>query len=56
LNNPTEIHGGLVGRKLTFSSLWNSFDIYLDPEMIVNTFHNAQYSPTITIDHWEENY
>jgi len=56
LNNPTEIHGGLVGRKLTFSSLWNGFDIYLDPDMIVNTFHNAQYSPTITIDHWEENY
>lgn len=56
LNNPTEIHGGLVGRKLIFSSLWNGFDIYLDPEMIVNTFHNVQYSPTITIDHWEENY
>lgn len=56
LNHQTEIHGGVVGRKLTFSSLWNGFDVYLDPDMIVNTFHDVQYSPTITIDHWEENY
>ena len=56
LSNPTEIHGGVVGRKLSFSSIWNGFDIYLDPDMMINTFHNAQYSPTITVDHWEENY
>ena len=56
LSNSTVIRGGVVGRKLSFSSLWNGFDIYLDSDMVVDIFQNAQYSPTITIDHWEEDY
>lgn len=53
---PIEIHGGIAVRKFTLSSLWNGVDIYLDSDVIVDTFGDPQYSPVITIDHWEEEY
>jgi len=53
---PIVIQGGVVVKKLTLSSLWNGIDIYLDSDVIVDTFGNPQYSPLITIDHWEEKY
>lgn len=51
-----EIHGGIASRKFTLSSLWNGVDIYLDSDVIIDTFGNPEYSPVITIDHWEEEY
>jgi len=53
---PIVIQGGVVVKKLTLSSLWNGIDIYLDSDVIVDTFGNPQYSPLITVDHWEEKY
>ncbi len=53
---PIVIHGAVVARKFTLSSLWNGTDIYLDSDVIVDTFKNPEYSPVITIDHWEEKY
>ena len=53
---PVEIHGGIAVRKFTLSSMWQGIDIYLDPDVIIDTFGDAQYSPVITIDHWEEEY
>lgn len=53
---PIEIHGGVAARKFSFSSLWSGFDFYLDADVITDTFQDAQYSPFITIDHWEEKY
>lgn len=53
---PIEIHGGLVARKIDFSSIWQPFDIYLDSDVIVDTFGVASYSPVIIVDHWEEEY
>lgn len=50
------IQGGIATRKFTLSSLWNGVDIYLDSDVIVDTFGNPSYSPVITIDHWEEEY
>ncbi|PIU16324.1 hypothetical protein COT20_00660 [bacterium (Candidatus Gribaldobacteria) CG08_land_8_20_14_0_20_39_15] len=50
------ITGGIAARKLTISSLWNGLDIYLDLDVIADTFGNSQYSPTVTVDHWEEEY
>ena len=51
-----EIHGGIASRKFRLSSMWNGIDIYLDPDVITDTFGNPEYSPVITIDHWEEEY
>ena len=53
---PIEIHGGIAMRKLRFSSLWNNVNIYLDSDVIIDTFSNSSYSPVITVDHWEEEY
>jgi len=53
---PVEIHGGIAVRKLTFSSMWNNVNIYLEPDVIIDTFSESSYSPVITIDHWEEEY
>ena len=51
-----EIHGGIAARKLDFRSMWNGIDLYLDPDVITDTFSEAFYSPVITVDHWEEEY
>lgn len=51
-----EIHGGIASRKFSLSSMWNGIDIYLDPDVIIDTFGDPEYSPVITIDHWEEEY
>ena len=51
-----EIHGGIASRKFRLSSMWNGVDIYLDPDVITDTFGDPEYSPVITIDHWEEEY
>ena len=53
---PIVIHGGVVARKFTLTSLWQGTDIYLDSDVIVDTFKDPEYSPVITIDHWEEKY
>lgn len=51
-----EVNGALAANKISFSSLWSGVDIYLDSDVIVDTFKDPQYSPVITIDHWEEEY
>ena len=56
VEGPIEIHGGIAVRKLTTSSMWHGIDIYLDQDIIIDTFKNPVYSPVITIDHWEEEY
>ena len=50
------IRGAIAGRKITFSSMWGGVDIYLDSDVVADTFQNAAYSPIITIEHWEEEY
>ncbi|NQU82752.1 MAG: hypothetical protein HQ539_02275 [Parcubacteria group bacterium] len=51
-----EIHGAIAGRKVSFSSMWAGVDIYLEPNVVMDTFKDAEYSPLITIEHWEEEY
>ncbi len=53
---PIEIHGGIVARKIDFSSVWQAVDIYLDADTIIDTLGVASYSPVIIVDHWEEEY
>jgi len=56
INAPIEIHGGIATSKFTLSSMWNGVDIYLDSDAIIDTFGNSEYSPVISINHWEEEY
>ena len=49
------VHGGIAAGSLSFSSLGSGFNLYLDPDVIIDTLKGG-YSPIINIDHWEEEY
>lgn len=59
-----EVTGGLIARKLSFNSVWNWFNFILDDEIVLyglgykidETVITPEYSPIITIEHWEEAY
>ena len=53
---PVVVRGALIARKISFSSMWGGVDLYLDSDVIVDTLKDPQYSPIITIEHWEEEY
>lgn len=56
--------GGIIARKLSFTSLWQWLNVTLDNEKILyglgykidDTLINPVYSPVIMIEHWEESY
>lgn len=54
-NNFT-ITGGLVSRKLTITSMYGIINIYYDNDVLADAFLATQFSPTITVEHWEEEY
>jgi len=56
INAPIEIHGGIATSKFTLSSMWNGVDVYLNQDVIIDTFGSSEYSPVISINHWEEEY
>ncbi|PIR13170.1 hypothetical protein COV49_03110 [Candidatus Falkowbacteria bacterium CG11_big_fil_rev_8_21_14_0_20_39_10] len=48
--------GGLISRKLTITSVWSPIDITRNEEIINSTLGVAEFSPVITVEHWEEEY
>ncbi|MGC9031572.1 MAG: pilus assembly PilX family protein [Minisyncoccia bacterium] len=50
------VKGGIAARKFSLSSLFNGFDLYLDENVVGATFSEQNYSPIISIEHWEEIY
>ena len=58
------LRGGIIGRKLSFNSVWHWFNFILDNEIMLyglgykinNQTIEPLYSPIITIEHWEESY
>lgn len=55
-SNNFTITGGLVSRKLTITSLYRIINIYYDNDILSDAFLATQFSPTITVEHWEEEY
>jgi len=60
-----EIVGGIISRKLSLTSAWSSFNIYLNNSIISEGIwagpqppegEMPPYSPLVTIEHWEESY
>ena len=51
-----DVLGGLLARKLTISSCWQPINITHDNEMLTLVLGSASSSPTIIIEHWEEEY
>lgn len=51
-----DIRGGLVSRKLTITSCWEPVNIVHDNEILIDSIGAASTSPTIIVEHWEEEY
>ena len=49
-------NGGLVSRKLTITSVWSQINIYYNEEIVNSTLGFFEFSPVITVEHWEEEY
>ena len=54
LPNKINITGGMISRKITLTSLWQGFDIIYNNNAIDYALGNPQYSPIVTVEHWEE--
>jgi len=50
------ITGGLIGRKLTITSVWLPINIYYDNTIINEALGITSISPVMTVEHWEEEY
>ncbi len=50
------INGGLIGRKLSMTSIWQPINIYHDNNILIDVLGATKYSPIINIEHWEEEY
>jgi len=48
--------GGLITNKLTLINFFGEFNITLNDQVIRDTIGVPQYSPVVTIEHWEESY
>jgi hypothetical protein len=53
---PFNIVGGMMARKISLTSLWNTFNVTLDVDVINDTIGNPTFSPIVQIEHWEETY
>ena len=60
-----EVTGGILGRKVSFTSAWSPVNIYLDNNIIAEAIwggpepppgEEPPYSSVVTIEHWEEAY
>lgn len=50
------VTGGLIGRKLTITSVWQPLDINYNNDILAETLGATEFSPVITVEHWEEEY
>ena len=50
------VEGGLITRKITMTSLWQTVDLIYDDEAIIHSLGSPSYSSVVTVEHWEEEY
>ncbi len=53
--NFTEV-GGLISRMLTITSVWQPINITFNSNYLSDILGSTTFSPTITVEHWEEEY
>lgn len=51
-----DVTGGLISRKLSVISVWEPLNITHDNTILVDTLGASDFSPVITVEHWEEEY
>lgn len=50
------VTGGLIGRKLTITSVWQPITINYNNDILVEVLGATEFSPVLTVEHWEEEY
>lgn len=50
------VTGGLIGRKLNITSVWQPININYDNAILSEVLGATEFSPVITVEHWEEEY
>ncbi|MFA6228358.1 MAG: hypothetical protein WC668_04215 [Patescibacteria group bacterium] len=56
LPNSIGLTGGLISRKITLTSIWQPMIITYDNSVVNYTLGDPQFSPIVTVEHWEEEY
>ena len=56
LPNDINIFGAMASRKITLTSLWQGFNITYDNDIVSYGLGDPQFSPIVTVEHWEEEY
>lgn len=51
-----DVVGGLVSRKLTITSVWEPINITYNNDYLMEVLGATEFSPVITVEHWEEEY
>lgn len=51
-----DIIGGLIARKVTITSCTRPINIHYNTDPLNDSFFAAQFSPVVTVEHWEEEY
>ena len=51
-----DITGGLIARKLNIQSCWDPITIEYESSIVIEALDSASSSPTIIVEHWEEEY
>jgi len=51
-----DVIGGLISRKLTITSVWEPINITHNNDYLVEVLSATEFSPVITVEHWEEEY
>jgi len=52
----SNFNGGLIGHKLTITSAWQTINIIRNEEILISSLGITEFSPVITVEHWEEEY
>ncbi|MDD4272071.1 MAG: hypothetical protein PHF50_04705, partial [Patescibacteria group bacterium] len=50
------IIGGLIARKLSMTSIWQPINITFDNQYLSEILGVTEFSPVLTVEHWEEEY
>lgn len=50
------INGAIIGRNLNVISIWQPVNIYYNDNIFSDVFEETEFSPVITVEHWEEEY
>ncbi len=50
------IIGGMISRKLTTTSVWQPINITFNSDYLTEALGATEFSPVITVEHWEEEY